>query len=81
MRAIPTLSTIAAEFVQQRCKISYVGLQLDAPTRATVCRKFVDSKIQSVRYVLGILVVKLKDVSVEHRICPHLLHQVNHRCE
>ena len=63
---------IAPEFEQQRCKLPYAGLQPDAPTRAKVCRKFVDSKVQSVWHILGILVVKLKNVGVQYRICSHL---------
>ena len=72
MHAVP----IAPEFAQQRCKLPYAGLQPDAQKRATVCRKFVDSKVQGVRHVLGILVVKLKRVGVQYRICSHLKHQV-----
>ena len=66
MHAVPTLSYyIAPEFAQQRCKLPYAGLQPDAPTyKGDGLPRFVDSKIQSVRHVLDILVMKLKNVGV-----------------
>ena len=62
--AIPKLSTVAPDFAQQGCKLPYVGLQPDAPTRATVCRKFVDSKLEKFQRIWWILAVKL-----EHLAC------------
>ena len=72
-----TLSTVTPEFVQQGCKLSLLGVQPYAPTRATVCGKFVDSKFQQFRRVWGILVVKLETWGVQYRICPHLNKNIN----
>ena len=78
-----TLSTVTPEFVQQGCKLSLLGVQPYAPTRATVCGKFVDSKFQQFRRVWGILVVKLENLgcSIQDLSSLKSKHQVNHISE
>ena len=53
MHVIPTLSTVAPKFAQQGYKLPDVGLQPYAPTKATVCRKYVDFKLQKFGRVWG----------------------------
>ena len=59
---------LAAEFAHQESKPPYVGMQLEAPTRSTGCRKVVDSIIKVSACVLNFSCESEKC----YRICPHL---------